>query len=175
VKKKQRNIIIASVVILFVAGVLLLTLQGQIGSEGKASDLQLPVINANGLTGTTAKLSDYKGNIIFLEFAVEWCPHCQKMASTIEQLYKNYQSKGVVFITIMLSVNTDVTKTAQFIRQYNVTWLALYDINGEAIKAYNIRYTPTYVIIDRNFNISYRIEGETSYDNLANQLSKLLS
>ncbi|HLI46770.1 MAG TPA: TlpA disulfide reductase family protein [Geobacterales bacterium] len=173
-KRSQRNVIIASVVLIFIAGILLLTLQGQQSSGGQAIDLQLPVINANGLTGSTARLSDFKGNVIFLEFAVEWCPHCRNMVGTISQLYNNFHNKGVVFITIMLSANTDINKTAQFIKQYGITWLSLYDINGEAQTKYNIQYTPTFIIIDKNFNISYKTEGETSYDTLANQLSKLL-
>jgi thiol-disulfide isomerase/thioredoxin len=177
VKKKQRNLIIALVIIAFIAGIIVLNLQGFSGSSSssKAIDFELPIIDANGLTGSSAKLSDYKGKVILLEFAVEWCPHCRNMVSIIKQINQDFQSKGVVVITVMLSANTDVARTALFIRTYNTNWLHVYDINGEVMNKYGVTATPTYFIIDKNFNIVDRFQGENSYDYIASKLLKYLS
>lgn len=176
-KKKQRNLIIALVIIAFIAGIIVLNLQGFSGSSSssKAIDFELPIIDANGLTGSSAKLSDYKGKVILLEFAVEWCPHCRNMVSIIKQINQDFQSKGVVVITVMLSANTDVARTALFIRTYNTNWLHVYDINGEVMNKYGVTATPTYFIIDKNFNIVDRFQGENSYDYIASKLLKYLS
>ncbi|MDT7891925.1 MAG: TlpA disulfide reductase family protein [Thermoproteota archaeon] len=176
-KKKQRNLIIALVIIAFIAGIIVLNLQGFSGtsSSSKAIDFELPIIDANGLTGSSAKLSDYKGKVILLEFAVEWCPHCRNMVSVIKQINQDFQSKGVVVITVMLSANTDVARTALFIRTYNTNWLHVYDINGEVMNKYGVTATPTYFIIDKNFNIVDRFQGENSYDYIASKLLKYLS
>lgn len=174
-KKSTRNLTIAIIAIAFIAGIIALSI-GRQSSFTPAMDFTLPVIDQNGLTGSYAKLSDFKGKVILLEFAVEWCPHCRNMAPIIKQIYENFNNKGLVVITVMLSTRgADVVKTANFIKQYQSNWLHLYDIEGKVQQLYNIQGTPTYFIIDKKFNIVDRLEGEQSYNELANKINQYLS
>ncbi len=172
-KKSHLKLLALTVFVAFIASILLLSLS-QSSTPSQAQDFELPVIDSSGLTGSYIKLSDFKGKVILLEFAVEWCPHCQNMADVIAQINENFKNKGVVVITVMLNVNTDLNRTVNFLKTYKSNWLHLYDTRS-AYKLYDVRGTPTYFIIDKNFKIVERIEGEVSYSELASKLQKYTS
>ncbi len=172
-KKRNLYLLALTVFIIFVAGILLLSLSRSV-VPSQAQDFELPVITSDGLTGSYIKLSDFKGKVILLEFAVEWCPHCQSMTDVIAQINENFKNKGVVVITVMLNVNTDLNRTVNFLKIYKSNWLHVYDTSS-VYELYKVRGTPTYFIIDKNFKIVERIEGEVSYSELANRLQKYLS
>ncbi|MDJ0270999.1 MAG: TlpA family protein disulfide reductase [Aigarchaeota archaeon] len=100
--------------------------------------------------------------------------HCRNMAPIVERLHQTYAEKGVVFITVAGGYNTDAQKTAQFIKNYRVTWPVGFDPQLEIFRQYGVRGTPTYVIVNRNGIITAKLEGEQPYEALARELDRLL-
>jgi len=169
-KKDKQLIIIISIIFLVIIS---LAIASQILTQSSI-DFELPVIDKNGLQQRTVKLSDYKGHVILLEFAVEWCPHCANMVPVLKQVYDEFSKKGVVLITVMINYNTNLEKTIEFLKKHDPPWLHLFDANLKVTNKYNVQATPTFVIIDKSFKIVEKFSGEYTYIQLKNKLESYL-
>jgi protein-disulfide isomerase len=140
-------------------------------AQTTAPDFTLPVVDANGLTGQRATLSAFRGKVVLMEFMEPWCPHCQNMAPVLESLYKQYGSQNVVFISIAGPWQGATSgDTARFIQTYGSSWTYFYDSSGTTMSAYGVTATPTFFIIGKDGSIFTTLQGEQSYDTLANAL-----
>ena len=169
-KKDKQLIIIISIIFLVIIS---LAIASQILTQSSI-DFELPVIDKNGLQQRTVKLSDYKGHVILLEFAVEWCPHCANMVPVLKQVYDEFSKKGVVLITVMINYNTNLEKTIEFLKKHDPPWLHLFDANLKVTNKYNVQAIPTFVIIDKSFKIVEKFSGEYTYIQLKNKLERYL-
>jgi thiol-disulfide isomerase/thioredoxin len=169
-KKDKQLIIIISIIFLIIIS---LAIASQILTQSSI-DFELPVIDKNGLQQRIVKLSDYKGHVILLEFAVEWCPHCANMVPVLKQVYDEFSKKGVVLITVMINYNTNLEKTIEFLKKHDPPWLHLFDANLKVTNKYNVQATPTFVIIDKSFKIVEKFSGEYTYIQLKNKLERYL-
>jgi len=52
------------------------------------------------LSGNKIKLSDYKGQLVFLNFWATWCPPCREEMSDMEAIHQQYGDKGVVILAV---------------------------------------------------------------------------
>ncbi|MEM0337148.1 MAG: redoxin family protein [Candidatus Caldarchaeum sp.] len=139
-----------------------------------AAPFSLDLIDETGLKNEKVTFRPDSGQIYFIDFIHEWCVHCRNMAPIVERLHQTYAEKGVVFITVAGGYNTDAQKTAQFIKNYRVTWPVGFDPQLEIFRQYGVRGTPTYVIVNRNGIITAKLEGEQPYEALARELDRLL-
>jgi len=139
-----------------------------------APDFTLEIIDENGLTGETFSFKSLVGKPIFMDFAFEWCPHCNNMAPTIKKLYENYHSKGIEFVTVLGGSGTDTAKTADFIKRHEIIWTAVFDADMKVFTLYGVRGTPTYFIIDDQGKVVKKLIGEQPYDRLAALLDAVL-
>jgi thiol-disulfide isomerase/thioredoxin len=94
-----------------------------------APEFTLPVVGPNGLTGEKVSLSSFRGKVVLLEFMVPWCPHCQNMGPVLENLYKQYGSQNVVFLSVSGAwpqsaggPPASTSDAAKFIQTYGSTW-----------------------------------------------------
>ncbi len=134
---------------------------------GGAPDFTLPVVGANGLTGQSVTLSSFRGKVVLLEFMEPWCPHCQKMAPTLEALHGQYGS-SVVFISVSGPWNgATAGDAAKFIQTYGSTWTYLYDSSGSIMSSYGVSGTPTFFIVGKNGSVVTSLQGEQTSDALA--------
>lgn len=140
---------------------------------GKAPSFILKKIDQNGLTNEKFEFIPDGGKIIFIEFIHEWCPHCKRMAPIIENLYNKY-SENITFITVAGGYNTNPEKTAEFIKNFNIKRVVVYDPNLEVFRKYGVSGTPTYFIINQTGYIIEKIEGEQSYDLLSRKIERLI-
>lgn len=146
----------------------------ELGTGHEAPGFTLKVIDEDGLTGETFSLNSILGNVIFMDFAFEWCPHCNNMAPTIKRLYENYRNKGVVFLTVAGGSGTDVDKTSDFVKRHEIAWTVVFDANLEVFALYGVRGTPTYFVIDEQGRIVKKLIGEQPYERLAELLDMVL-
>lgn len=145
------------------------------GASG-APDFTLPVVGSNGLTGEKISLSQFKGKVVFLEFMVPWCGHCQNMAPVLESLYKQYGPQNVVFISVSGAWNgATADDAAQFIRTYHSDWIYVYDSSGTVFNTYGVTATPTFFLITKNGVVANTYSGEVAFDILAADLTRLVS
>jgi peroxiredoxin len=142
--------------------------------SGEAPDFTLPVVDSNGLTGQKISLSSFRGKVVFLEFMVPSCEHCQSMAPALVDLYNQFGSQNVVFLSVSGPwYGASANDAANFIKTYHTNWFYVYDSSNTIFTTYGVQGTPTFFIIARNGQIATRYEGETSIQTLAADLKRI--
>ena len=122
-------------------------------------------------TGSTVRLSDYRGKTVLLEFFATWCPHCQAEAPHLVKLFGTLPSDDFAF----LSVNADGEDPASlyaFDRFFHIPWPTLLDPGtptgsykqaggaGAVTRTYGIGLYPTFYVIDPRGRVSWRNDRE---------------
>ncbi len=89
----------------------------------KAPDFTLPDVNNNNVS-----LSDYKGQLVLIEFWASWCSYCQAENPVLVMLYNAYKNKG--FKILGVSLDTDKNKWIDGIENENLGYDHVSDLKG---------------------------------------------
>lgn len=124
------------------------------------------------LTGETASLNDYKGQVVLINLWATWCPPCKAEMPTLNNYYQANKDKG--FVVLAINDQEDATTVNNFIKTSGFTFPVLLDTQHQVLDAYNVRALPTTFIIDRNGIIQYVHMGEISRQQLEEIVGPLL-
>ncbi len=123
----------------------------------KVGDLA-PDFELSDLTGRRVKLSELRGNPVFLNFWATWCPPCVEEMPSIAAVAKDYAAKGlrVVAVNVDASPPATVQKWLDGKKLSIEVWL---DPNGAVAHQYGtFKYPETY-LIDRAGKIQAKYVG----------------
>lgn len=120
-----------------------------------------PNFELANLQGEKVKLSDYRGQGVFLNFWATWCEPCINEMPLMNQVYK--QVPGVE----ILAVNVGQKKSAvsQFADELGFTFPILLDSNNETKGLYKIGGLPVTILINEKGEIVDKITGELNSSN----------
>lgn len=130
----------------------------QVGFETPANglipsvDFQLP-----DLSGVDVKLSDYRGQIVFLNFWATWCGPCRSEMPSMEKVYNDLKDEGFVILAVDLA--EDNATVQSFVDELGITFPVVLDGTGEVGGVYDARSIPTTYLIDRDGNLLGRAVG----------------
>jgi peroxiredoxin len=145
--KKFRNVFACLAVI-----GLILAPTSAMSISGKAPDFTL-----KSRSGKNMRLSDFRGQVVMINFWASWCGPCRQEMPLLEGLYKRYRKLG--FSIIGVNVDTDSTKANNYLKDVRVTFPILYDSANAVSKSFNVNAMPTTVILDRNGNMRFLHQG----------------
>jgi cytochrome c biogenesis protein CcmG/thiol:disulfide interchange protein DsbE len=101
----------------------------------------------------TANLSDFQGHPVVLNFWASWCVECIREAKLLEDLSREYQEQGVVFLGIAY---IDVEhKSLEYLEDYSVTYPNAPDLRTVISDKYDITGVPETFFIDKNGVVEY--------------------
>ncbi|MFC1590345.1 peroxiredoxin family protein [Candidatus Omnitrophota bacterium] len=142
---KQKLSIVLSSFLLFALFAGCAGCAAQEAGSGKAPDFTL-----NNIHGEPISLSDFKGNVVIIDFFASWCPPCKQEIPDFIELSKEYGAQGFTMIGISLEA---LSPTRKFAEKKNIDYQLLID-DGKVSKAYGpIRSIPTTFVLDRKGNI----------------------
>ncbi|MDR0557592.1 MAG: TlpA family protein disulfide reductase [Treponema sp.] len=116
---------------------------------------------ARMLDGSTQKLSDLKGNVVFLNFWATWCGPCRTEMPSMESLYQQFKNRP--FVMLAIDLQEDRQEVSSFMRRMELTFPAGID-EGSIGGMYGISAIPTTFIIDRNGYIIAAIAGSRNWN-----------
>jgi peroxiredoxin len=96
----------------------------------------------------TVTLSQYKGQVVVLNFWATWCPPCIEEMPSLVQMQRYMKEKGVTVLAV--SVDVDQEAYQRFVREHNVNLLTVRDDSGKSNGLYGTFKFPETYIIDRN-------------------------
>jgi len=114
------------------------------------------------INGRSVRISDFKGNVLFINFWTTWCPDCRIEMPSMEKLHNRFKGKKFVMISINLQETAGQVK--RFFKKYGLTFIALLDSTGRVGKAMGIITIPTTFIIDKSGKVLGAATGSRKWD-----------
>jgi len=156
--RPARGLLVTAVVaILFAAGAN--AARDLVGSE--APDFAL-----RSSLGENLRLSEYRGQVVMLNFWATWCGPCRQEMPLLENIYGRYQPAGFSLLAINLDEEND--DALDMAKKLGVSFPLLFDDEKIVSRLYDIRAMPMTVLIDRDGRVrhvhqGYRPGYETRY------------
>ena len=110
-----------------------------------------PQFTLDARGGSKISLTQYKGQVVMLNFWASWCGPCRQEMPLLENIYKKYNKMG--FTLIGVNVEPDSKAAEGFLKATPVSFPVIYDKDSTVSKAYDVSGMPSTVIIDRKGNI----------------------
>ena len=111
------------------------------------------------------KLSDYKGNLILLNFWATWCAPCKEEMPSLDALKINPSLDNIVIFPINIG-NDNLKKSKKFFKDLNIKNLNIYFDNPITLaKDLNLRGVPTTILFNKNGKEFSRIIGSIDFGN----------
>ena len=123
-----------------------------INSEGPAPDFAL-----KSDSGENLRLSEFRGEVVMINFWASWCGPCRQEMPLLDELYAQYQPMG--FTILGVNVEENSSKAKQMLGDAPVNFPVLFDNDSEVSKLYNVVAMPSTVLVDRNGNVRYLHQG----------------
>jgi peroxiredoxin len=132
-----------------------------------------PAFTLATLSGQQAALSQYKGQVVMVNFWATWCGPCQQEMPLLDQMYKKYKPAG--FTLIGVNVDKQEPPVKELLARKPVSFPILLDPANQVSKEYHVDEMPSSVIIDRKGEIRYIHRGykpgdENEYQDRIRQL-----
>ena len=137
-------------------------------SAGPAPDFTLKSDN-----GSNLRLSEFRGEVVMINFWASWCAPCRQEMPLLDELYNQYQPMG--FTILGVNVEEDSTQARKMLKDIPVNFPVLFDNASDVSKLYNVVAMPSTVLVDRDGNIRYLHQGykpgyEESYQQQVREL-----
>ncbi len=115
-------------------------------------------------TGENLRLSEYRGDVVMINFWATWCGPCRQEMPLLDELYLRYQRVG--FNLLGVNIDDDSSRAMKMISELGVSFPVLFDARKEVSKLYDVDAMPVTVLVDREGNVRYIHEGyKPGYEN----------
>jgi thiol-disulfide isomerase/thioredoxin len=107
--------------------------------------------------GPLISLSDYRGEVVVLNFWASWCVPCREEMPNLERAWREFRPQRVTVLG--LNVADDYDDAAAFLRTLGITYPNVFDPEQSRLTAYQVSGLPTTVFIDRQMRIRAKVAG----------------
>ncbi len=112
-----------------------------------------PPFELTTFDGQKIALTDFRGQVVVVNFWASWCVECYKEARLLEEAYQDFKDQGVVFLGVDY---LDTEKEAlAYIAQYGITYPSGQDFGTEISRDYQITGVPETFFIDQAGDIHH--------------------
>jgi thiol-disulfide isomerase/thioredoxin len=132
-------------------------------SSGPAPGFQL-----SGRGGKTIDLSQYKGQVVMINFWATWCVPCRQEMPLLEDIYKKYKPMGFTLIGVNVEPATGDPEAFLNKLPKPVTFPVAFDVDSKVSKLYKVGVMPSTIFVDRKGNVreihqGYKPGAENEY------------
>ena len=130
---------------------------------------QAPDFELTTLDGKKAKLSDYRGQKVILNFWASWCPPCKAEMPHMQKFHEKNKDNNITILSVNLTrSDRGITAVQNFIKKNKLTFPVLLDEKGDIGKTYQAFTIPTSYIIDQKGIIRKKMIGPMDEDMMKN-------
>ena len=139
------------------------------GERRAAPALDLPRLAGGG----KQRLSDYRGQVVVLNFWASWCEPCRAESPLLERWHRRLKRRGGTVLGVdVLDVDSDARA---FALEYNLSYPQLRDKDGDALEGFGVIAYPETFVIDRRGRIAASRRGPVDERFLRERVVPLLS
>lgn len=117
-----------------ISGISWITACDEYTGQGLQAGDPAPEFQFQNADGQAIALSDLRGKVVIVNFWATWCVWCNKEMPYIQQVYDEWQGKGLVLLAIDLGEDADVV--AEFIQEQGIPFPVLLDREGKVTIQY---------------------------------------
>lgn len=115
------------------------------------------------LEGDTLSMRGMRGGIVVLDFWGTWCPPCIAWLPRLADLEKRYAPRGVRFVTVNVESvrprDRHIEYVREFLTQRGYAFTTIPDADSTVVRAHQIVYYPTVMVIDGDGRVRYASSG----------------
>jgi len=108
-------------------------------------------------SGENLRLSEYRGDVVMVNFWATWCGPCRQEMPLLDQLYTRYQRVG--FSLLGVNIDDDSSKAMNMVSELGVSFPVLFDARKDVSRLYEVEAMPVTVLIDREGMVRYVHHG----------------
>jgi len=144
--------------------------QGNTGNSllaREAPDFTLKLFDGNTLT-----LSDLRGQLVVVNFSASWCSPCREEAADLENVWRDYKGRGVVFVGVNVS---DTRQDAlDYIKEFDITYSNGPDQGKKIYNTYGVTGFPETFLVNREGVVVRKYVGPLNEQTLAAFVEEVL-
>jgi len=114
-----------------------------------------PAVTIQDLDGNAVDLGRWVGKKpVIVEFWATWCPICADLLPRMEAAHKKYGDR-VEFLVVAVAVNESPNTVRRHLDRHPMPFTFLWDVNGNATRAFQAPATSYVVILDGQGKVVY--------------------
>lgn len=170
-EKKKKRLVIRTIILAVLVLAIGYTVYGTatkdkvelIAVGSKAPDFTLVDLN-----GEKHKLSDYKGQGVFLNFWGTFCPPCEKEMPAMDRQYQVFKDQGVQ--TLAVNVAETDFEVQNFVDRHELSFPVVIDKTKSVTTTYNVGSLPATLLIDPDGKVVKITTGEMTEGQIADYM-----
>ena len=107
--------------------------------------------------GSNLRLSEYRGDVVMINFWATWCGPCRQEMPLLDELYSRYNRVG--FSLLGVNIDDDSSKAMNMVSELGVSFPVLFDSRKEVSRLYEVDAMPVTVIVDREGRVRHVHQG----------------
>jgi peroxiredoxin len=147
-----------------------------VGASSVTIGEQAPDFSLRSLDGGNLRLSEYRSEVVVLNFWATWCGKCSDAMPILNSLYQQYQGDGLQVFAV--GVDGDSHKALEFAESAGVSFPMLTDNENKTVsRIYDLGSMPLTLVIDREGNVRHVHKGfkKGSGAQIAAEVAELLA
>lgn len=123
------------------------------GMEGQMA----PDFVLKSSSGENLRLSEYRGDVVMINFWATWCGPCRQEMPLLDELYARYHRVG--FNLLGVNIDDDSQRAMRMVDELGIRFPVLFDERKEVSELYNVEAMPATILVDREGNVRYVHHG----------------
>ena len=108
-------------------------------------------------TGSNLRLSEYRGEVVMINFWATWCGPCRQEMPLLDDLYARYERVG--FKLLGVNIDDDARRALQMAEELNVSFPILFDEGKDVSRLYQVEAMPATILVDREGTVRHVHHG----------------
>jgi len=131
-----------------------------------------PDFSLDTTDGSAVKLSELRGQAVFITFWDTNCMYCRYEMPRIQKMHETYSSQGLLVLGI--NMQESLSEVVEYAERMHVNFPMLLDRDGKVSRSYLIIDKPHSFFIDRNGIIQNVTIGELSTEEMEERVQLVL-
>lgn len=171
---KRRRLMIRTIILFVLLGAVAYTLYANFTKDKQtrvAVGEMAPDFVLTDLQGNKHRLSEYKGQGVFLNFWGTWCKPCETEMPYINNQYHQFKDKGVQVLAV--DVGESKLAVSKFVQRHQLDFSVVIDNDSQVQAAYGIDPIPATFLIDKSGKVVKYFTGQMTEETVRDLMNEI--